>query len=86
MKKNIKMEIKRIEEENEGEEIGWDIEEIEVYKMGYLELIRENVKKIHWNEFLKRNFQEKIIIGIFFILIMFLISILVLRFYLKKIK
>ncbi len=80
------MEIKRIEEENEGEEIGWDIEEIEVYKMGYLELIRENVKKIHWNEFLKRNFQEKIIIGIFFILIMFLISILVLRFYLKKIK
>jgi hypothetical protein len=86
MKKNIRMEIKRIEEENEGEEIGWDIEEIEVYKMGYLDLIRENVKKIHWDEFLKRNFQEKIIIVIFFILIMFLISIFILRFYWKKIK
>ncbi len=86
MKKNIRMEIKRVEEENEGEEIGWDMEEVEVYKMGYMDQIRDYVKKIHWDEFLKRNFQEKIMIVFFFILIMFLISIFVLRFYLKKIK
>ncbi len=86
MKKNIRMEIKRVEEENEGEEIGWDMEEVEVYKMGYMDQIRDYVKKIHWDKFLKSNFQEKIMIVFFFILIMFLISILVLRFYLKKIK
>jgi hypothetical protein len=86
MKKNIKMEIRSIEEENEGEEIKWDTEDVKIYKIGYMDKIRDNVKKIHWDEFLKRSFQEKIMIIIFFILIMFLISIFLLRSYWKKIK
>ncbi len=82
MKKNIKMEIKRVEkEENEGEAIEWDMEEVEIYKMGYMDKVRDLVKKIHWYEFFKRSFQEKIMIIIFFILIMFLISIFLLRSY-----
>ena len=80
------MDIKRVDEEENGEVMGWDMEEVEVYRMGYMDKVRDLVKKIHWDEFLKRNFQEKIMIVFFFILILFLISILVLRFYWKKIK
>jgi hypothetical protein len=86
MKRNIRMDIKRVDEEENGEVMGWDMEEVEVYRMGYMDKVRDLVKKIHWDEFLKRNFQEKIMIVFFFILILFLISILVLRFYWKKIK
>lgn len=85
MKRNIRMEIKEMDMD-EGELIsGFEIGE-EEYKISKLNEIRQIVKKIHWYEFMRMNFQEKMISIIFFILIMFLISILILRFYFKKLK
>lgn len=83
------MEIRGFEEV--GEEIsGFEIENENEYQISKINTIlygiRESLKKIHWNEFMRMNFQEKIMILFFFILVMFLISILVLRFYWKKFK
>ncbi len=86
------MEIRSMENEEYSGEVDdiWVEESKESYKIGLISniiyFIQQKVKYIHWDEFMRRNIQEKILILFFFILILFLISILILRFYWKKIK
>lgn len=91
MKRNIKMEIREYGGGEFEEPIsGFEMINEEEYKIRRIDSIlygiRESLKKIHWNEFMNSNFQEKIVMIVFFILIMFLISIFILRFYWKKFK